>query len=75
MDAGKKSSFHTQLIRRHKELTGFIIKKVTNIRTLCDIMNANPAAKRMCPDLHSLFKLYMTVPIRTAIPLKEHSQL
>jgi len=55
-----------ELICRHKELTGFIVKKVTNIRTLCDIMNANPATKRMCPDLHSLCMLYMTVPITTA---------
>ena len=54
------------LIARHKELTGNAIKRVTNIRTLCDVMNGNPVAKRMCPDLHSLLKVYLTVPVTIA---------
>ena len=28
-------------------------------------MNGNPVAKHMCPDLHSLLKLYLTVPVLT----------
>ena len=47
-----------QLISRHREITGITIKKVTNIRTLYYIMNANPAAKSMCSEIHSLLKLY-----------------
>ena len=54
------------LIHHHKQLTGITIKKVTNIRTLCDIMNTNPAAKSMCPEVHALLKLYMTIPVTTS---------
>ena len=55
-----------QLISQRREITGITIKKVTNICTLCDIMNANPAAKSMCSEIHSLLKLYMTVTVTTA---------
>ena len=54
------------LIVRHKELTGNTIKRVTNIQTLCDVMNGNPVAKHMFPDLHSLLKLYLTILVTTA---------
>ena len=54
------------LIHHHKQLTGVTIKKVTNICTLCDIMNSNPAAKSMCPEVHALLKLYMTIPVTTS---------
>ena len=54
------------LMQHHKQLTGITIKKVTNIRTLCDIMNSNPAAKSMCPELHALLKLYITIPVTTS---------
>ena len=50
------------LILRYKELTGITIKKVTNIRTVCEVLNSNPVSKRMCPDLHSLLKVYLTIP-------------
>lgn len=55
-----------ELLGRHKELTGHTIKQVTNIRTLCEILNANPGAKRMYTELHTLLKLYLTIPITTA---------
>ena len=45
------------ILLRYQELTGVTIKKVTNIRTLRDIMNSNPAAKSFCPEVHSLLKL------------------
>ena len=55
------------LIVRHKEVAGVTIKKITNIRTLCDIiMNSNPAAKSLCPEIHTLLKLCMTVPVTSA---------
>ena len=54
------------LIHHHKQLTGITIKKVNNIRTLCDIMNSNPAAQLMCPEVHVLLKLYMTIPVTTS---------
>ena len=54
------------LIVRHKDLAGVTIKKVTSIQTLCDVMNSNPAAKSLCPEVHTLLKLYMTVPVTTA---------
>ena len=52
-------------LKAHK-ITGYTIKKVTNIRTLCEIFNSNPVVKMMCPELHVLLKLYMTVPVTTA---------
>lgn len=54
------------LLIRHKEITGYTIKKVTNIRTLCDVINNSPAAKHLRPQIHSLLKLYLTIPITTA---------
>ena len=54
------------IIHHHKQLTGVTIKKVTNIRTLCDNMNSNPSAKSMCPEVHALLKLYMTIPVTTS---------
>ena len=35
------------LILRHKEITGNTIKKVTNVRTLCEIFNSNPVVKNV----------------------------
>ena len=29
-------------------------------------MNSNPAAKSLCPEIHTLLKLYMTVPVTSA---------
>ena len=54
------------LIKRHGELTGHKICKVTNIRTVCEVMNSNPVAKRMCSELHLLLRLYLTIPVTTA---------
>ena len=63
------------LIHRHKHLTGVTIKKVANIRTLCDIMNSNPAVKSMCPELHALLKLYVTIPVTTSIAERTFSTM
>ena len=63
------------LLLRHKELTGITIKEVTNIRTLCDIMNANPAAKSLCSEIHAMLKLYMTVAVTTATAERTFSTL
>ena len=54
------------LIQHHKQLTGVTIKKVTNIHTLCDIMNSNPAAKSLCPEVDAMLKLYITVSVTTS---------
>ena len=55
-----------ELIIRHGELTGYKIKTVTNIRTVCEVMNNNPVARRLCPELNSFLKLYLTIPVTTA---------
>ena len=54
------------LIVHYKDLAGVTIKKVTSIRTLCDVTNSNAVAKSLCPEVHTLLKLYMTVPVTTA---------
>ena len=48
---------HPWLIQHHKQLTDVTRQMVTNIPTICDIMNSNPAAKSMCPEVHALLKL------------------
>ena len=54
------------LVARHRERTGQKIKKITNVRTLCGIMNANPVSKSMYTELHLLLKLFFTIPVTTA---------
>ena len=53
------------LIERHTERTGQKIKKITNVRTLCDVINENPVTKSMYTELHLLLKLYFTIPATT----------
>ena len=57
---------HWKYYQESEELTGNTIKRVTNVRTICDVLNGNPVVKQMCPDLHLLLKLYLTFPLRTA---------
>ena len=40
-----------------------------------DVMNGNPVAKCMCPDLHSLLKLYLTILVTTATAEKTFSTM
>ena len=54
------------ILRKHHEITGNLIKKVANVRTVCEMINANPGAKKLCTELHCLLKLFLTIPVTTA---------
>ena len=51
------------LFLRHKKITDSTIKKVTSIQTLCEIFNSNQVVKKICPEVHELLMMYITVPV------------
>ena len=54
------------IIKSYGETTGTPIKKVTNVRTVCQALNETPGAKRLCSELHRLLTLFLTIPVTTA---------
>ena len=54
------------IIKSYGEATGTPIKKVTNVRTVCQAMNEIPGAKSLCSELDRLLRLFLTVPVTTA---------
>ena len=42
------------------------IKKVTNVRTLCDIFNEVAMSKEMFSKVHKLVKIFYTIPVTTS---------
>ena len=47
------------------------IKRVTNVQTLCDVMNEISMSKEMFSEVHRLLKIFYTIPVTTATA--EHS--
>ena len=45
---------------------GSLIKRVTRVATLCDLLNGNESAKKSCSSVHELIKLYLSVPLSSA---------
>ena len=54
------------IIKRHGEMTGIPIKKVTNVRTICCCMNETPSAKDLCCEVHYLLQIFLTIPATTS---------
>lgn len=54
------------ILKSYGESTGIPIKKVTNVRTVCQAMNEVPGAKLLCSELHRLLVLFLTIPVTTA---------
>ena len=52
-----------------------VIKKVTSIQTICDVMNTNDAFKEVLPTVHQLLSLYLTVPVSSATSERSFSAL
>ena len=52
-----------------------IVKPVTNVRTVCDAMNANPVTKALLGEVHKLLRLYLTVPVTSATSERVFSAL
>ena len=42
------------------------IKRVTNVQTLCDVMNEVSMSKAMFSEVHRLLKLFYTIPVTTS---------
>ena len=43
------------------------VKKVTTIQTVCDAMNSNATYKVILSEVHKLLRLYLTIPITSAL--------
>ena len=56
------------LLRMHNSRADILnkIRKVTKVRTVAEVMNAQPASKECMPALVSLIRLYMTIPLSSA---------
>ena len=65
------------LIRtRNMKLTNDIpIRKVTNVRTLCEVMNEVPMSKAMFSEVLRLIKIFYTIPVTTATAERTFSAL
>lgn len=62
------------LIESHNE-DGLPIKKVTTLRTLCDVLNSSALSKKMFSEVHSLLRLYYTLPVTSATAERTFSVL
>ena len=65
------------LIRtRNMKLSNDIpIRKVTNVRTLCEVMNEVPMSKGMFSEVLRLIKIFYTIPVTTATAERTFSAL
>ena len=54
------------IIKRHGEITGIPIKKVTNIHTIYYCMNDTPSVKYLCSELYHLLQIFLTIPATTS---------
>ena len=44
------------------------LKKVTNVRTICEVMNDIDIGKEMLSEVFRLFQIFFTLPVTTATP-------
>lgn len=51
------------------------VKHVTSVRTVCDILNSEPGAKKFMSAVALLLKLYLTIPVTTATAERSFSTL
>ncbi len=47
-------------------LDGISIKKVTQVHSICQVLNENPTCKTLLSEVHKLLKLYYTIPVTTS---------
>lgn len=52
-----------------------LVRKVTSIRTICDAMNAQESFKSLLSEVHTLLRLYYTIPITSAMSERTFSVL
>ena len=46
-------------------LNGIHIKEVTKISTICDVFIETPSMKKLLCEVHTLLKIYLTIPVTT----------
>jgi len=65
------------LIRTRNQLpTNLVpIKKVTNVRTICDVMNDVSVSKDMLSQVHRLLKIFYTIPVTSSTAERTFSAL
>ena len=56
-------------------LGGMLIKKVTTVHTVCDILNTSEVIKNMFSEVHSFLLLFLTLPVTSATAERTFSVL
>ena len=64
-----------QDVVRSAHLDNIAIKQVTRVNTLCDIFNNQPCLKTIFTEIHTLLRLYLTIPVTTASAERSFSAL
>lgn len=54
------------LIKQYGVTNGTQIKKVTNVRTVCEAFSSMPGSNDLLSEVQHLLQLYLTVPVTTA---------
>ena len=52
-----------------------LVKKVTSVQTICNVMNTSDVYKSMLPAVHKLLKLYLTFPVTLSTSERTFSAL
>ena len=63
------------VIKQCNSKSVFVIKKVTSIHTLCDVLNFCGGGKQLLSQVHTLLQLFLTVPVTTATSERTFSGL
>lgn len=59
-------SRHLPLLQDTVKRSNTLPQTVISIHTICEALNSNNVYKEMLPSVHSLLRLYMTIPITSA---------
>ena len=51
------------VIEQYNFNSGCVIKKVTSIRTLCDVLNFSGGGNQLLSQVHTLLQLFLTIPV------------
>jgi hypothetical protein len=73
-----KLNLHLQMLPdviRCVPINGINVKQVTRISTICDIFNEQPSSKKLLSEVHTLLKIYLTIPVTTSTAERSFSAL
>ena len=68
-------SRHLPLLQDVVKKSNPILQNMTSIHSICEALNSNNVYKDMLPSVHSLLRLYMTIPITSATSERTFSAL